>query len=259
MLQEDRFLIIIEYLKEHNISTFAELAEAAGASVGTIRRDLAKLEEKGMLSVIRGGAAYHKDDLTKQVFDMRKIENRKSKHALVERLSEIIVDGQAIAINSGTTNMEVAGYLVENYHRLTVMTNNLHVLDILKQNEGFRLLVPGGILRNDEHAIYGKKCEEEIRFYNLDVALLAVNSVSTEKGITDFRPEEVGVIRAMMDASEKKVVMADHTKFDRVSYMNVCDLSEIDYIITDKGIRDEQVKRYEAEDVKIMVSGDKAE
>lgn len=104
-----------------------------------------------------------------------------------------------------------------------------------------------------------KKCEEEIRFYNLDVALLAVNSVSTEKGITDFRPEEVGVIHAMMDASEKKVVMADHTKFDRVSYMNVCDLSEIDYIITDKGIRDEQVKRYEAEDVKIMVSGDKAE
>ena len=53
--------------------------------------------------------------------------------------------------------------------------------------------------------------------------------------------------------------MADHTKFDRVSYMNVCDLSEIDYIITDKGIRDEQVKRYEAEDVKIMVSGDTAE
>ena len=49
MLQEDRFLIIIEYLKEHNISTFAELAEAAGASVGTIRRDLAKLEEKGIL------------------------------------------------------------------------------------------------------------------------------------------------------------------------------------------------------------------
>ena len=212
-----------------------------------------------MLSVIRGGAAYHKDDLTKQVFDMRKIENRKSKHALVECLSEIIVDGQAIAINSGTTNIEVANYLVENYRRLTIMTNNLHVLDILKQNEGFRLLVPGGILRNDEHAIYGKKCEEEIRFYNLDVALLAVNGVSIKKGITDFRPEEVGVIQAMMDASEKKVIMADHTKFDRVSYINICKLSEIDYIITDKDIQSEQIEKYEAEDVKIMVSEDKVE
>lgn len=255
MLQEDRFLKIIEYLKIHNVATFGELSNITGASVGTIRRDLAKMEENGMLSVVRGGAAYHKDDLTKQIFDMRGIENREDKQQAAKLVSEVVTDGQAIALNSGTTNIEVARFLAEHYHRLTVLTNNLYVLDVLKQNEGFRLIVPGGILRNEEHAIFGKQCENEIREYNLDVALLAVNAISLEKGITDFRTEEVGIICAMMDAARNKVIVTDHTKFERVSYMNVCRLEDIDYILTDNHLDEEKLSDYRRQNVKVITPG----
>lgn len=252
MLQEDRFLQIVNYLKEHNVATFIELANTTGASVGTIRRDLTQLEERGMLSIVRGGAVYHKDDLTKQIFDMRGIENREYKRALSQQLEEVITDGQAIALNSGTTNMEVARYLVEHYNRVTVLTNNMQIIDILKEAEGFTLIVPGGVLQNDEHSIFGEQCEQEIGMYNLDTALLAVNSISVEKGITDFRMEEVGIVRKMIEMAQTRIVVADHTKFDRISCMNVCSLSEIDCILTDDQVKQQQIERYEEQGVKIL-------
>ena len=253
MLKEDRFLQIVNYLKENNVATFAELSEITGTSVGTIRRDLTELEEKGMLSVVRGGAAWRKDDLTRQSFDMRGIENRKEKEELSRLLQEVVTDGQAVAMNSGTTNIEAAKFLVNNYKRLTVLTNNMRIVEVLRENPGFLIVVPGGVLRNDEHSICGKQCEEEIMAYNFDTAILAVNALSSDKGITDFRMEEVGIVKAMLAASKSRVVVADHTKFDRTACINVCQLSEINYILTDRKATEEQLNRYGRMGVTVLV------
>lgn len=251
MLQEDRFLKIVEYLRQNSVATFGELAELADASVGTIRRDLAKLEQSGMLSVVRGGAAARSDDLTKQSFDMRGIEHREEKQELVQLLRHVVVDGQAIALNSGTTNMETARFLVKNYQRLTIITNNLRILDILKTGQNFTLIVPGGVLNPEEYSLYGKQCEKEILSYNFDLVILAVNAISDVKGITDFRTKEIGIIKSLIKASKRKVVVADHSKFDRMAYMNVCGIDELDYIISDSGLKKEQVTRYKNKGVEI--------
>lgn len=253
MLQENRFLLIINYLREHEVATFVKLAEVAGVSVGTIRKDLACLEQRGMLSITRGGALYHKDDLTKQVFDMRGIENREEKRILSQLLAHVVTDGQAVALNGGTTNIEAARFLVENYRRLTIITNSLSVVDVMKSAEDFTIIVPGGILRNDEHAVYGEQCREEIGNYNLDTVLLAVNAISSEKGITDFRLEESMIIKSMIKMAKTRVVLADHTKFDRIACMNVCDLSEIDYILTDSKVTEKQIEEYGRKGTKILI------
>lgn len=252
MLQENRFLKLIHYLKEHEVAAFTELADIVGVSVGTIRRDLTILEKRGMLEITRGGAVYHKDDLTKQVFDMRGIENREEKKELSLLLKHVVTDGQAIALNGGTTNIEAANYLLEHYHRLTVVTNNMSVVDILKKAPDFTVIVPGGILKNEEHAVYGEQCQREIRRYNLDTVLLAVNSISSEKGVTDFRMDEVGIIRSMLEVARNRVVLADYTKFDRISCVNVCQLSEIDYILTDSKVTQKQMNEYERNGTKIL-------
>lgn len=251
MLQEDRFLKIVEYLKINSVATFAELAEITEASVGTIRRDLVKLEQNGMLSVVRGGAATRSDDLTKQSFDMRGIEHREEKQELVKLLRHVVVDGQAIALNSGTTNIETAHFLVQNYQRLTVITNNLQILNVLKAGHNFTLIVPGGVLNPEEYSLYGKQCEKEICSYNFDLVILAVNAISDKKGITDFRTKEIGVIKALIKSSKKKVVVADHSKFDRMAYMNVCGIDELDYIISDSGLTNDQIQRYKNKGVEI--------
>lgn len=259
MLKEDRFLQIVNYLKTNKVATFAELSEITGTSVGTIRRDLTELEAKGMLTVVRGGAAGRKDDLTRQSFDMRGIENRKEKEELCRLLANVVTDGQAVALNSGTTNMEAAKFLVNNYKRLTILTNNMRIVEALRENPGFFIVVPGGVLRNQEHSIYGKLCEEEILSYNYDTAILAVNALSDDKGITDFRMEEVGIVKAMLAASKSRVVVADHTKFDRTACINVCQLSEIDYILTDSMVKREQTERYRAKGTVVLTPDEAGE
>ena len=103
MLQEDRFLKILEYISDKNITTFSQLKDVLGVSEGTVRRDLSRMEKSGMFKIVRGGVVPVKDDLSKQSFQMRSIEHREEKRDLAKALREIIVDGQAIAMNGGTT------------------------------------------------------------------------------------------------------------------------------------------------------------
>lgn len=253
MLQEDRFLQIVKYLHEKQTATLEELAKLTDVSTGTARRDLYKLQESGVLSVVRGGAVFRSNDLTKQEFDVRGIENRQEKRSLTHLLPQIISDGQSIAINSGTTNLEVARFLATHYRRLTVVTNNLRIVEILKAGDHFTLIVPGGILDTKEHSIIGRSCESQTLSYNVDTALLAVNGLSDEKGATDFRRGEVGVAQAMLKVAKTRVIVADYTKFDRVSYMNVCGLSEIDYILSDCRVTEEQLSRYRSRGIQVLV------
>lgn len=252
MLKEERFLRIVKFLEQNKTATFSDLSEVVEVSVGTVRRDLKELEENGSLKIVRGGAIYRSDDLTRQVFDIRGIEHKAEKQELARLVETVVVDGQTIALNSGTTNIEVAKFLVKNYYRLTIITNNLRIIDILKQGKDFTIIVPGGVFDPKESAIFGKSCEDMILSYNIDTALIAVNGISYEKGITDFRMKEVGIIRALLSTSKYKAVVADSSKFERVAYLNVCSLSEIDCIITDPGVSQDIVGRYGELNVKII-------
>ncbi|SFP87876.1 transcriptional regulator, DeoR family [Oscillibacter sp. PC13] len=244
MLQEERYLKIVTYLKENGQATLGRLSEETGVSVGTIRRDLEILEKSGMIQTVRGGAIAKNDDLSKQRFNMRNIEHKNEKQLLAEALKDIVVDGQSVALNGGTTNIAVAQYLVSHYQHLTIITNNLYLFRVLKNAKNFTLIVPGGLFDHEEYAIYGKQCERDFLSYNIDVALLAVNAISLEKGVTDFRWREVGVIRSLIKSAKRKIIVADYSKFDRIACANVCGLEEIDYIVSDSRVTEETVRKY---------------
>lgn len=236
MLQEERFVKIIKYLKENKTARYAELIGLLNASENTVRRDLAELDRRGIIKMVRGGAVWGKNDLTKSVYEARRNINQQDKQELVACLGNIIENGQAIAMNGGTTTIEAARYLKQNYDRMTVVTNNLTIVDILKEKRNFKIIVASGSYDRSENTLVGPRAEKTIELYNTDYAILAVNSISASKGITDFRDEEIDIINAMIRNTEKAIVVADHSKFDRISCMNVCTLSDIDYFITDPSI-----------------------
>ncbi len=253
MMQDERFIRIIDFLKENQTGTLAELAGLNGVSLDTVRRDLEQLEKSKMLRRVRGGAVYHNADITTHGVGVRSISHKKEKQEIAELLSTRIVDGQAILLNSGTTCMEVAELLSERFYRLTVMTNSLPVIRILSRNQNFTIIIPGGIVDGQEEAICGEQCETDIRKYNLDMAILGVHAIDLEKGITDFRIHQEPIMRAMLESSRKKVVVADHSKFGKVSYVNICSLAEIDSIVTDSGLPEEIRRRYEDEGVDVVM------
>ena len=187
MLQEERFSQIIAFIQGKKRVTLDELAKLTGVSAGTVRRDVKKLEESGVLTLVRGGVALRSEGLARQSFDLRNIDNKGEKQQLAQLVSEVVFDGQTIALNSGTTNLMIADFLVSHYRNLTVITNNLRIINILKAGNNFTLVLPCGIFDPEEYSVIGSRCEAEILNYAPDAVLLAVNALSLSKGVTDFR------------------------------------------------------------------------
>lgn len=251
LLQDERFLNIIEYLKEHQSATLAELAKYNGVSIDTTRRDVEKLDKDKIVNKVRGGATYYQADITTHRTSVREILNESEKKKISAALKDYISDGQVIAINSGTTCAVVARFLVDNYYRLTILTNNLEVMKIASENEGFNVIIPGGLLDIKENAIYGEQCEKDILEYNADKLILGVHGVSLEKGVTDFRFKQKEVVQAMLKISRERIVVAEASKLDKVSFVNICGLDEIDYIITNGNLESSIKKKYQQAGVDI--------
>ena len=244
-MRTERFERILEHLKNEGRAVFADLAAINGVSVDTVRRDLAEMEEKGLVRRVRGGAVICEDDPVKKSFGIRSELHHDEKMELCRGLEGIITDGQTVALNNGTTNIEAAKFLCDNFERLNIITNSLEVLGYMLEKKKFSVIVPGGLVDVREKSLYGAHCENDIRSYNIDVALLAVNAVSSQKGITDFRFNEVGIINAMMAGAARKYVLADSSKFETVSCVNICRLDRIDGLLTDRCIDDRIAKLYE--------------
>lgn len=252
MLQEERLLKLIEYLRDNGSGSFKELSELLGISEVTVRKDLAELEHRKAVKLVRGGAVWEKSDLTRAFSQTRDIINREEKQQLVKCLGELVENGYAVSLNGGTTTVEAARFLAENYNSLTVITNNLNVVDVLREKEEFQVILTGGIYYEKENTVTGRQSERDMALYNVDLSIIAVNGISLEKGITDFRIEESGIINAMIKSARKSAVIADHSKFERISCINVCPLERIDYVITDSGISGDTIAEYKRNGIDII-------
>lgn len=240
MLQEERLLKLIEFFKEHESGSFRELSDMMGVSEVTVRKDLAELEKRKAVKIVRGGAVWEKSDLSRAVSGTRDIINREAKQELVQCLGNLVKNGYAVSMNGGTTTVEAAKFFVQNYSNLTVITNNINVVDVLREKEDFQVILTGGVYYKKENTIIGRQSEKDISSYNVDLSIIAVNGISLEKGVTDFRIEESGIINAMISSAKKSAIIADNSKFERVSCINVCGLEDIDYVITDSGLDQER-------------------
>ena len=254
MEHEKRYEKIIENLRKNGRSTLRSLAELCEVSVDTVRRDLKILEEKGLIRMIRGGAVIRDDDPRKKSYGIRSVFHRDEKIELCGGLRDIVREGSTVALNNGTTNTEAARFLSENFERLTVITNSLDVISTLLEKSKFNVIVPGGFLDLQEKSIFGSKCEKDIAEYNIDAALLTVNAISLDKGITDFRFNEIGVIKAMIRASRRRYVLADSSKFETLSCVNVSPLNVVDGLLTDVLLPEKIKNRYSEAGYKIYIS-----
>ena len=140
---------------------------------------------------------------------------------------------------------------------MTIITNDIDVVRILSQKEHFTIIVVGGLYDIEENATYGEQCEEELLQYNADISIIAVNSISLEKGITDFRINQIDVFKTMMKISEKVVVAADYSKFEKNACMTICDVDAVDTILSDSKLTDEQKALYESHGIQVIRPSDK--
>ena len=254
MLQEQRHQKIESFLKQQKAVKASELATLLDVSIDTVRRDLEVLEKKGFLKRVHGGAILiqNKDNVLNKIFNEREVKNLEKKQEVASLAIELIEEGQAIALNGGTTTIEIAKVLVEKFKRLTIITNDLRILCILGANKNFNVILTGGFYNPEEYTLYGKQCEEVLSHFNIDIAFITVNALSLEHGLTDFRMHEVGVIQTILSRTKYKVVVADSSKFETSSYINICPLKNIDLIVTDSSLPFNMVEEYSKHNIRIL-------
>lgn len=204
-----------------------DLSEQLGVSPATIRRDLVKLEEEGLLTRVHGGAVVDEGDQPfAEVAEVRVTE----KDAIAAKAASMVRDGESVLLDIGTTAYRLARQL--HGRRLTVITSNLVVYEELADDEGIELVLLGGMLRREYRSLVGFLTEDNLRQLRADWLFLGTSGVRPGGQVMDTTVVEVPVKRAMIGASDKVVLLADSAKFPGTGMARVCGPRELDVVVT---------------------------
>jgi DeoR/GlpR family transcriptional regulator of sugar metabolism len=228
--RQDRILVLIE---EQGRVIVPELSKYFGVSEATIRRDLEELDGLRQIRRTHGGAV-RAEKAPKQLPMMQRMgENPEEKDRIGKAAIQFIRDGETIFLGSGTTVIEIARNLPPDIS-LTVITNSLPVVNELAAHQGIELIVIGGMLRHNELSMVGHVAEQAVREFRADRVFLGMYAIDVGCGFTNDYPPEILTDRAILGIAPQVVVLADHSKFSRVSSMLVAPVTAAQVIITDK-------------------------
>jgi DeoR/GlpR family transcriptional regulator of sugar metabolism len=147
--------------------------------------------------------------------------------------ADFVSDGEVVLIDIGTTTARLARAL--RGRRITVITSSLAVVDELRDDPAVELLVLGGILRRNYHSLVGMLTEQALREVRAHRLFLGTSGIARDGQVRDSTLVEVPVKRAMIEAAEQTVLVADRGKFPGTGLLTVCGPEEVDVIVTNEG------------------------
>ena len=203
-------------------------------SKATARRDLDELAQGEKVVRFHGGAFKKRLSKSDSPILERSRANSQEKIRIGKAASSMVVEGDSIFLASGTTIHEVA----KNIHnrKLVVITNSLLVMDELVDDESIELISTGGMLRRSEKSFIGNISQKSIEEIQVDKVFLGTYAISPETGLThDFLPE-IMTDRTIMSLSDNVIIVADHTKFQRMGSALLAPISRVKTIVTDSNI-----------------------
>lgn len=257
MLSEQRQEAIMDLLiKERSVKT-STLCGLMSASRETIRRDLETLESRNMLRRIHGGAMLpdspQDNTAVYTSFDQRKEEHSLDKEEVAAEAVKYISEGQAIALDSGTTSLELARVIKKRFHKLSVITNSLTIANELADAEGITLILTGGIYNPEEKACLSDMATLILSRINIDILFLTTCGISADRGITYQRVEDLIVQEKFMEASNKTIVIADSSKLGINSLVRMCGIEQVSMIITDSHASADQISVLKETGTKVVI------
>jgi DeoR/GlpR family transcriptional regulator of sugar metabolism len=234
LLPADRLQVIADFIRERGSVRSRDLVRALGVTDETIRRDLARLAEQGLVRRAHGGAlAVRPSDETDTAFRLR--EHAVEKAAIGRRAAELVADGSSIILDSGTTTLGLARAL-RGKENLTVVTTAVTNALELVGNPTMSVIMTGGMIRPTTFGASGQLAAATLRGLHVDQTFLAIHSVSVAGGLTYPLFEEVDAKRAMIEAAAEVILLADHSKFGRQALVRVAPITAVQRIITTPGI-----------------------
>jgi DeoR/GlpR family transcriptional regulator of sugar metabolism len=199
----------------------------------TVRRDLEALERDGGLRRVHGGAASVFLSAEETPYGIRALEASEAKATIGAAAAGLLSDGETVILDGGTTAMEVARALSN--RRMTVMPLALRPVFELHEHPGIKLLLPGGEVRPGELSLTGSLTDPAFAQLRFDTCIMGPCGIDAKAGVTTHLLAETAVKRAAAKASQRVIAVADSSKLGRVAFGHICDLDDIDIVLTDAG------------------------
>ena len=230
MLTPERHQIILNLLKTNGVVKLQEMIEATKASESTIRRDLIQLEQEHRLKRVHGGASLLQGKRIEPSYDIKSDINFKEKQLIAELAASLIIDGDSVYLDAGTTTLQMIPYL--NQKDLTIVTNGVNLIEPLIA-KGITAYLLGGLVKSSTKALIGSAALASLKGYRFDKCFIGVNGIHHEFGYTTPDPEEARIKQTALYLAQETYVVADHSKHGDVSFSKIADLSAA-ILITDK-------------------------
>ena len=224
---------IIQAASVDGHQTIEALAERFNVTHQTIRRDVNRLANAGLIARFHGGVRLLESTTENIAYRQRQAIAAGEKQRIARAIAARVPNGCSLIMNIGTTIEAVAHELLR-HNDLRVITNNLNVAALLSGNPNCEVIVAGGVVRTNDQAIMGEATIDFIRQFKVDIGLIGISGIEPDGTLRDYDYREVRVARTIIDQSRQVWLAADHTKFSRAAMVELATLEEIDMVFTDQ-------------------------
>jgi DeoR family glycerol-3-phosphate regulon repressor len=228
-----RHTALLDEVRAHGPQAIEALAERFGVTLQTVRRDVQRLAEAGLLARFHGGVRLPGSTTQNIAYRQRQAMQSGAKQRIARAVAARVPNGCSLIMNIGTTIEAVAREL--RHHRgLRVITNNLHIASLMSANPDCEVIVAGGQVRAADQGIVGEATVDFMHQFKVDIGLIGISGIEADGTLRDFDYREVKVARAIVAQSRQVWLAADHSKFNRPAMVELARLDELDVLFTDQ-------------------------
>ncbi|MGI6767861.1 MAG: DeoR/GlpR family DNA-binding transcription regulator [Bacilli bacterium] len=252
MLIDERHKKIIEILQKEKIISTKKLAKLLFFSEATLRRDLIKMEQKGILQRTRGGASILESFANESSILIREQKQIQEKRRIALKCFELLKDNTSFFVDSSSTVGSLL-YYFQNFENITVITNSLNNCSILTKTTKAAVYLTPGLVDQKTNSLLGSDTIEYIKNFYCNVFLFSCSGLSLH-GISEANSEQSLIKREMLKHSKTHILLVDHTKFNK-NYLSLSyGFEDIDYIITDKLPDSAYIKLFQENKTKLIIA-----
>ncbi len=233
MNSNPRQIKLLGVVRTHGSASVEQLADKLGVTLQTVRRDVQRLAEAGLLTRFHGGVRVPSSTVENIAHQQRESLHAEGKARIARAVAKRIPNGCSLILNIGTTTEAVAKSLL--HHKgLRVITNNLNVAAILCGNTDCEVIVAGGVVRPRDRGIVGEAAVDFMRQFRVDIAVIGISGIEPDGSLRDFDYREVKVAQTIITHAREVWLAADSSKFNRPAMVELARLSQIDRLFTDQ-------------------------
>ena len=248
---------IMKFLLRSGSATIEEILEVAGSSAPSIRRDLARLESRGLIRRTHGGATLVEPLLYEPFRFDSSFLAREQRFAIEKRrigvaAAELVLENETVGLTAGTTTTHI-GRSLRHRSKLKIITNAINIGMELCNQPGLRTYLTGGVVPWAwSFSLTGSAALDFLDDVYMDKVFLSVTGFDAERGATTLETDEAMVYRKMIKQSKQTILVADSSKLGKVSPALICPSNEIHLLITNAGVSAETIAPFERQGIRVL-------